>query len=117
LTSNIDNEEYPIQGRPTFNVADIVPLNFKTDSAGEYSIALDHFYGVFAKGQEVYLLDSKTGVETDLKATAYTFTTTAGVDNARFSLKYQKKLKVDAPAFNENSVCVYKNNGEPLYRF
>jgi hypothetical protein len=26
-------------------------------------------------------------------------------------LKYQKTLKVDAPAFNENSVRVYKNNG------
>jgi L-asparaginase II len=26
-------------------------------------------------------------------------------------LKYQKTLKVDAPAFNENSVKVYKNNG------
>jgi hypothetical protein len=33
------------------------------------------------------------------------------VDNARFSLKYQKTLKVEAPAFNDNSVRVYKNNG------
>lgn len=112
LTSNINNEEYTIQGRPApFDPSDVVALNFKTDIAGDYTIALDHFDGVFANGQDIYLVDSKTGVETDLKAAAYTFTAAAGVDNVRFSLKYQKTLKVDSSAFNENSVRVYKNNG------
>ena len=111
LTSSINNEEYTIQGRPTFDPADVVALNFKTDADGAYTIALDHFDGVFAAGQDVYLVDSKTGTETDLKAGAYTFNATSGIDNTRFSLKYQKTLKVDAPAFNENSVSVYKNNG------
>jgi hypothetical protein len=111
LTSSINNEEYTIQGRPTFDPADVVALNFKTDADGAYTIALDHFDGVFAAGQDVYLVDSKTGTETDLKAGAYTFNATKGIDNTRFSLKYQKTLKVDAPAFNENSVSVYKNNG------
>jgi hypothetical protein len=111
LTSSINDEEYTIQGRPAFDPTDVVALNFKTDADSEYTIALDHFDGVFAAGQDVYLVDSKTGTETDLKAGAYTFNATSGVDNARFSLKYQKTLKVDAPAFNENSVSVYKNNG------
>jgi hypothetical protein len=114
LTSSINGEEYTIQGRPAFDATDVVALNFKTDADGEYIIALDHFDGVFAAGQDVYLVDSKTGTETDLKAGSYTFNATAGIDNARFSLKYQKTLKVDAPAFNENSVSVYKNN-EALY--
>jgi hypothetical protein len=111
LTSNIDNKEYTIQGRPAFDATDVVALNFKTNVAGDYSIALDHFDGVFATGQDVYLVDSKTGIETDLKAGSYTFNAAAGTDNTRFSLKYQKTLKVDAPAFNDNSVKVYKNNG------
>ncbi len=111
LTSSINGEEYTIQGRSTFDASDVVALNFKTDVAGDYTIALDHFDGVFAAGQDVYLVDSKTGAETDLKTGSYTFNATAGIDNARFSLKYQKTLKVDAPAFNENSVSVYKNNG------
>ena len=111
LTSSINGEEYTIQGRPAFDASDVVALNFKTDADGYYTIALDHFDGVFAAGQDVYLVDSKTGTETDLKAGSYTFNATAGIDNARFSLKYQKTLKVDAPAFNENSVSVYKNNG------
>jgi hypothetical protein len=29
----------------------------------------------------------------------------------RFVVKYQKTLKVDAPAFNESSVKVFRNNG------
>lgn len=111
LTSNINNEEYVIQGRPSFDVSDVVALNFKTDLAGDYTIAVDHVDGLFATGQDIYLVDSKTGTETNLKEGSYTFNTTAGVDNARFSLKYQKTLKVEAPIFNENNVVVYKNEG------
>jgi hypothetical protein len=111
LTSNINGGEYTIQGRPTFDPTDVVVLNFKTDVAGEYTIAIDHLDGVFASGQEVYLVDNNTATETNLKTAAHTFTAVTGVDNARFSLKYQKTLKVDTSVFNENSVTVYKNNG------
>ncbi len=112
LTSNINEEEFTIQGRPIFDVNDIVPLNFKTDVAGNYTIALDHFDGVFAAGQDVYLVDNYTGSETDLKAGAYNFTAKAGDDNDRFSLKYQKTLKVNTPVFNENSVSMFSKNGK-----
>jgi hypothetical protein len=112
LTSNINNEEYSIQGRALpFDPSDVVALNFKTDLAEDYTIAIDHVDGLFAIGQDVYLIDSKTGTETNLKEGSYTFNATAGVDNARFSLKYQKTLKVNAPVFNENSIVVYKNKG------
>jgi len=111
LTSNINNAEYTIQGRPAFDLADVVALNFKTDLAGDYTIAIDQSDGLFATGQDVYLVDSKTGAETNLKEGGYTFTAITGVDNTRFSLKYQKTLKVNASAFNDNSVVVYRNNG------
>jgi trimeric autotransporter adhesin len=111
LTSSINDEGYTIQGRPAFDATDVVALNFINDADVDYTIALDHFDGVFAAGQDVYLVDSKTGAETDLKTGSYTFAATAGVDNTRFSLKYQKTLKVDAPALNENSVSVYTKSG------
>ena len=111
LTSYIAGGEYVIQGRPTFDPADVVALTFKTTAAGDYTIAIDHTDGLFATGQDVYLVDSKTGAETNLKSDAYTFTAAAGVDNTRFSLKYQKTLGVNAAAFNDNSVMVYRNNG------
>jgi len=111
LTSNINNEEYTIQGRPAFDAGDIVALNFKTDLAGDYSIAIDHVDGLFAAGQDIYLVDSQTGAEINLKEGAYNFTANAGIDNSRFSLKYQKTLKINAAALNDNNVQVYKNNG------
>jgi hypothetical protein len=111
LTSNINNEEYTIQGRPAFDASDIVALNFKTDVASDYTIALEQFEGIFAIGQAIFLMDSKTGVETDLKAGAYNFTAAAGVDNARFYLKYQKTLKVIDSELIDSNVMVYINNG------
>lgn len=111
LTSNINNEEYTIQSRSTFDPADVVALNFKTDVAGDYTITLDHFDGVFTSEQTIYLKDNITGNETDLKAGSYTFTATAGIDNARFSLKYQRTLNVYVSAFNDNNVRVFINNG------
>jgi hypothetical protein len=111
LTSDINGEEYTIQGRPAFDVTDVVPLNFKTDAAGDYTIAIDHADGVFAAGQDIYLVDNVKSLETNLKTDAYTFTATNGTANSRFSLKYQKTLKVDASTFNENCVTVYRNGG------
>jgi hypothetical protein len=66
---------------------------------------------LFSKGQDIYLVDKKVGVTTNLNEGAYNFTAEAGVDNARFELTYQKTLKVDAPLFNENSVLVSRSNG------
>jgi hypothetical protein len=111
LTSNINNEEYTIQGRPAFDASDVVALNFKTDVAGDYTIAIDHVDGLFSGSQDIYLLDSKTGTETNLKTSSYTFTAAAAVDNTRFSLKFQKTLSLDPQELNDNSVIVYKNGG------
>lgn len=111
LTSNINNAEYTIQGRPAFDATDVVALNFKTTTDGNYTIALANTEGIFSNGQDIYLVDSKTGIETDLKAGSYTFAAASGVDNTRFSLKYQKTLKVDDAIFNENNVAVYAKNG------
>jgi hypothetical protein len=111
LTSSINSQEYTIQGRPTFDATDVVALNFKTDAAGDYTIAIAQADGVFAAGQDVYLVDSKTGTETNLNTGSYTFAATAGVDNSRFSLKYQKTLSIDTQSFDENSISVYASNG------
>ena len=111
LTSNINNDEYTIQGRPAFDASDVVPLNFKTAVAGNYTIAIDHSEGVFAAGQSVILTDVATGTETDLTTSAYTFTSSAGATNSRFSLKYQKTLGTNKAVFSDNNVVVYRSKG------
>jgi hypothetical protein len=112
LNSLIGNEEFAIQGRSLpFDGTDVVSLAFKTSTAGTFAIALDHMDGLFSGSQDIILKDNTTGSETDLKAGPYTFVADSGVDNSRFSLKYQKTLKVVTSSFNENSVTIYKNKG------
>ena len=113
LTSDIAGEEYVIQGRPVFSDTDVVNLNFKAIDAGTYTIAKDHVDGLFATGQDIYLVDKTTGTETNLQKEAYTFTAAAGVNNTRFQLTYKTSasLKVNDLAFDENSISVYKQNG------
>ena len=57
------------------------------------------------------MVDSKTGIETNLKTSSYTFTAAAVVDNTRFSLKFQKTLSIEDQEISDNSVIVYKNGG------
>jgi hypothetical protein len=111
LTSTINGGEYSVQGRSAFDATDVVPLNFKTDVAGDYTIAIDHADGVFATGQNVILTDATTGTETDLTTSAYSFTAAAGTASSRFSLKYQKTLGTNQSVFSDNNVVVYRSKG------
>jgi hypothetical protein len=113
LNSLINNEEFVIQGRSVpFDPTDLVPLTFKTTTSGNFTIAIDHVDGLFAGAQDIILKDNSTGAESDLKAGSYTFSAVAGVDNARFSLKYQKTLGINLSVFDEDSIVVYKNKSE-----
>jgi subtilisin-like proprotein convertase family protein len=112
LTSIINTEEFAVQGRALpFDASDVVPLGFKSELAGNYTIALDHFDGLFTASQDIFLRDNLTNTTHDLKAAGYDFATAAGVFNSRFELFYQNALGVNLPSFNEKSVVVYKNNG------
>ena len=113
LTSDINNEEYVIQGRPAFSDSDIVNLNFKTNVAGDFTIAKDHVDGLFATAQAIYLVDTTLGTETNLKTNAYTFTSAIGTFNTRFKLTYKtsSSLNINNLTFDENSISVYKQNG------
>ena len=109
LTSWLDNTEYIIQGRAPFESSDVVDLNFKTATAGTYTIAIDHVDGLFEVSQDIFLRDNVLNVLHDLKASSYTFATEAGSFNNRFDLVYQNPLAVDSPTFSSNSVVLFKN--------
>ena len=110
LTSLVGSSEFAIQGRALpFDSTDEVPLNFKTNVAGTYAIALDHFDGLFAGTQGVYLKDNLTAKTIDLKAGTYSFSSDAGNFASRFVLVYQNKtLGVSNPVFEESSILAYK---------
>jgi uncharacterized lipoprotein YddW (UPF0748 family) len=112
LTSLINNEEFVIQGRSLpFDATDVVPLAFKTTAAGNYTISLANVDGFFSNSQDIFLVDASNGTETNLKTSEYTFTAASGVDNTRFSLKYQKTLGVDSTSSDSNNFLIFKSNG------
>ena len=113
LTSIINAEEYTIQGRALpFSTTDTVPLGFKTNAAGNYTIAIDHVDGLFITGQMVLLKDNLLNTVTDLNAGSYSFASAIGTFNSRFEVVYQSTLAVTNPTFTANSVIAFSANGE-----
>ena len=111
LSSLINDESYAIQGKSLpFNPSDIVPMQLKVKNAGTYTIAIDHVDGLFEGAQDIFLRDTQTGVDHDLKAGAYTFVTEAGTFSDRFNIVYQNMLGTTTNTFDANSVAVAKNN-------
>ena len=113
LTSIINAEEYTIQGRPMpFTTTDTVPLGFKTDAAGNYTIAIDHVDGLFGTGQTIYLKDNLLNTVVDLSAGSYSFASAIGTFNSRFEVHFQGALGVNNPTFTASSVVAFGENGE-----
>ncbi len=110
LTSIIQGEPYAIQGRSLpFDAADIVPLQFKVATAGDYKIEISHVDGFFSQGQNVFLNDKLTNTIHDLSSGGYDFTSDAGTFDNRFEIMYQLPLAISNPEFSSNQIVVYKN--------
>ncbi len=115
LTSLIDTTPYAIQARALpFDPTDIVPMQFKAATAGQYTIAIDHVDGLFTANQDVYLRDNLTGAITNLNTASYSFATESGTFASRFEILYQMPLGYVHPVFTSNQVIVYKNNTDEI---
>ena len=113
LTSLIGSEEFTIQGRALpFSISDSDWLGFKTDVAGNYTIAIDHVDGLFSSGQAIYLKDNLLNTVTDLGAGSYSFASAAGTFNSRFEIVYQRMLGNNNLEFTSNNVVAFKDNGD-----
>src|SRR5690606_34040890 len=76
LYSLIENNEtnFVIQGRSLpFDNNDVVPLGFRANEAGNYTVSLADYDGIFTEGQDIYLKDNFTQTEYNLKNGSYTF--------------------------------------------
>lgn len=115
LTSIINGEKFSIQGRPLpFSTDDVVSLGFQSELNTTFTIALNHFDGLFSNGQNIYLKDTTNGVVTNLKSGNYTFATLSGVFNNRFELLFQNSLLSNtvAPIFNASYVVIYHQKND-----
>ncbi len=112
LNSLLNNEEYSIQAKGLpFLQTDVVPLSFKVQSAGSYTITLASFDGLFLPSeQRILLKDNLTNTIQDLKIGNYTFDATAGVYNSRFEIHYSNTLSTQQNVFSENDITITPQN-------
>lgn len=112
LFSIIDNHQLVIQGRALpFENADVVPLGFTATTAGNHTIGLAYFDGLF-DDQDIYLEDTYLNVIYNLKSGNYVFATTAGTFLDRFVVRYtESALGVKENALTDNSIIAFNKNG------
>lgn len=106
------DKKLTIQGRALpFDIYDEVPLGFRTSVAGNYSIELENFDGLFDEGQTVYLEDKWLNIIHNLNEGNYNFITEAGTFDNRFEVQFlNETLGLENPDADANAVIVYKNN-------
>lgn len=110
--SVLNAKSFTIQGKALpFTDADEVPLGYKTTIAGNLTISIDHYDGLFDY-QDIYVEDKLLNIIHDLKASNYEFTTAIGTFDDRFVLRYVPSETLGNPGHENiaNGVMVYKNN-------
>jgi hypothetical protein len=105
------DKEVVIQARPQFEQNDIVPMLFRTNTAGTYTIAVAQLEGVFESSQSIFIRDLSLNVVHEIKASPYTFATEAGVFENRFEILYESMLNVSGPETDTNDVIALNDNG------
>ena len=114
IGSLVNNESYVIQGRAlSFDVNDEVPLIFKAETSGNYSISLEQFDGLFAN-QDLFIWDKQLNIIHDIKTSAYNFSTIAGEFTNRFSVVYSTSALSENNFSNESQVIVYEANNNMI---
>ena len=92
--SIVNTKNLVIQGRAVpFDNDDKVILGYKTTIAGEFTIKINQFDGLFDT-QEVFIEDKMLNKIHDLKKGEYTFATEKGTFNDRFVMLYSDKKSV-----------------------
>jgi len=111
IIENGEPMKLAIQARATFVNSDQVQLGFTASAAGTYTFELDHVDGLFAAGQDIYLVDNLTGNFHDLKGGNYTFNTEAGTFDDRFMVVYatDEELGIGTPVIEAKDVIVYRD--------
>jgi len=98
-----------IQARASFTPTDVVPVSYKANNAGTFSINMSNYDGLLAGEQQVYLKDNMFNAFHDMKEGAYAFSSEAGTFENRFEIVYQNAtLGAGHPSFDTSTIILYK---------
>jgi hypothetical protein len=108
----IEQEKVCIQGRPSFDPNDIVPIGFTAPTAAAYNIAIGAVDGLFENnGQPIFLKDNLLDIVHDLRVSPYAFSTNAGTFDNRFVLVYSNTTLAVANSFGQNEIGIVNDAG------
>lgn len=102
-----------IQGKTLpFDNQDTIRLGYNSNSVGNYKIAIAAVDGLFANNQAIYIEDMLLGIIHDLRDAPYTFTTTKGMFEDRFILRYTTQALGNANFDSTNQVVISTNHSQ-----
>ncbi|RSK41681.1 InlB B-repeat-containing protein [Mangrovimonas spongiae] len=107
LYSLINNEKFSIQGRSPFHIDDAFPIGYDLDNAGNYTIAIAYFDGMFDGEQTVYLKDNDLNFIHNLTDAPYHFASESGEFNNRFEIVFRNtSLSVEENLLSNNNLTI-----------
>jgi hypothetical protein len=110
IYSKVADYKLAIQGRSSFATTDVLPLGLQATEAGQFTISLADFDGLFLN-QDIFLKDNVLNTIQNLKLGSYTFNAAQGEFASRFEVVFESvALATNTNVFNEASVIVIKNN-------
>lgn len=110
LNSFVANAELAVQHRAAFEATDVVPLSFKTNAAGSYTIAINGVDGLFTnEAQAIFLKDNLFNIEHDLRSSSYNFISEIGSFTNRFEIVYESTLSVTTPDLTNQIIVFVKD--------
>ncbi|MCZ8192269.1 MAG: fibronectin type III domain-containing protein [Microcystis sp. LE19-338.1B] len=111
IYSLVGTHALTIQGRALpFENTDVIPLGYTTSVAGNLTIGLHDFDGLF-DAQAIYLKDNLLQVVHDLKSSDYSFSSAQGEFNDRFELVFTNNV-LSTPSLDfDQSIVVYVDGG------
>ena len=90
IYSVVDARSLVIDAHGTFTTTDVINVSANFLSGGNYTMSIAQKEGVFTSGQQIYLKDNVTGIETELTAGDYNFAATSGLQVDRFTVYFSK---------------------------
>jgi hypothetical protein len=108
--SKAASQEVVINARPSFDVTDVIPLQFKSNVADNYTFSLNQKDGIFNGIQDVFLRDNYNNIIQNLTLGNYSFSTAAGTFTNRFDIIYQNLLINPNPTIAGNQIIIYNKD-------
>ncbi|HUH36183.1 MAG TPA: hypothetical protein VL022_10160 [Moheibacter sp.] len=110
LYTLVDKNQLIIQGKAPFVINDTITLGYRAFETGEYEIDIFQQEGVFANGQNIYLIDQDLDIIHNLSEGAYHFRTEAGEFNDRFVIVYEEDEVLSTIDFANGDIQVYRQD-------